>query len=77
MRNFRQAVDDCCLQDLGWSGTAYIRDNRQAGCNNVKARLDRAFANAQFLARLAIRGYCILSPRSQIIVMCLLSSGRD
>jgi hypothetical protein len=51
MRNFRDAVDDCQLQDLGWSGTAYTWDNRQAGDANVKARLDRALANSEFLIR--------------------------
>jgi hypothetical protein len=51
MRNFREAVDDCMLQDLGWSGSAYTWNNRQAGDANVKARLDRAFANPAFLTR--------------------------
>jgi hypothetical protein len=51
MRNFRKVIDDCMLQDLGLSGTAYTWDNRQDGDANVKARLDRAFANSSFLAR--------------------------
>jgi hypothetical protein len=51
MRNFREVVDDCMLQDLGWSGTTYTWDNRQADVANVKARLDRALANSVFLAR--------------------------
>jgi endonuclease/exonuclease/phosphatase family metal-dependent hydrolase len=50
MRNFREAVEECLFQDLGWSGTAYTWDNRQNGDSNVKARLDRAFANAEFLS---------------------------
>jgi hypothetical protein len=51
MRAFREAVDDCALQDLGWSGVPYTWDNRQAGDNNVKARLDRALANYDFMQR--------------------------
>jgi hypothetical protein len=51
MRNFRDVIDDCQLQDLGWSGTAYTWDNRRGGDANVKARLDRAFANSAFLDR--------------------------
>lgn len=49
MRAFRDAVDDCSLQDLGWRGIPYTWDNRQAGSANVKARLDRALANDRFL----------------------------
>ena len=48
MRAFREATEDVSLQDLGWSGTAYTWDNRQSGVDNVKARLDRAFANENF-----------------------------
>jgi hypothetical protein len=39
------------LIDLGWTGVAYTWDNRQSGQVNVKARLDRALANADFLQR--------------------------
>lgn len=45
MKAFREAVDDCSLSDLGWSGAEYTWDNRQSGRANVKARLDRAFGN--------------------------------
>ena len=48
MRAFRDAADDCGFQDLGWSGVPYTWDNRQTGHANVKARLDRAFANEGF-----------------------------
>jgi hypothetical protein len=51
MRAFREAVEDCSLQDLGWTGVAYTWDNRQTGPSNVKARLDRGLANADFLQR--------------------------
>uniref|UniRef100_A0A453C055 Endonuclease/exonuclease/phosphatase domain-containing protein n=1 Tax=Aegilops tauschii subsp. strangulata TaxID=200361 RepID=A0A453C055_AEGTS len=48
MRAFREVTNDISFQDLGWSGTAYTWDNRQSGVDNVKARLDRAFANENF-----------------------------
>jgi predicted RNA binding protein with dsRBD fold (UPF0201 family) len=51
MRNFREAIEDCQLHDLGWSGTAFTWDNQQSGDQNVKARIDRAFANNAFMAR--------------------------
>jgi hypothetical protein len=49
MRGFRQAVEDCSLQDLGFSGVSFTWDNKQQGNANVKARLDRSFVNAEFL----------------------------
>ena len=49
MRAFRKAISDCALQDLGWRGVPFTWDNRQQRDMNVKARLDRAFANAEFL----------------------------
>ncbi|XP_073357949.1 uncharacterized protein [Aegilops tauschii subsp. strangulata] len=51
MRAFREVLEDCSLQDLGFSGVPFTWDNRQAGGANVKARLDRAVANAEFLQR--------------------------
>lgn len=51
MKAFREAVEDVSFQDLGWSGMAYTWDNRQGGNDNVKARLDRAFANEAFRQR--------------------------
>lgn len=51
MRNFREAVQDCSLQDLGWLGVPYTWDNQQQGDNNVKARLDRGLASPEFLQR--------------------------
>ncbi|XP_073360499.1 uncharacterized protein [Aegilops tauschii subsp. strangulata] len=48
MRIFREAVEDCALQDLGWTGVPFTWDNQHDGVANVKARIDRAFANEQF-----------------------------
>ncbi|XP_073362819.1 uncharacterized protein [Aegilops tauschii subsp. strangulata] len=49
MRAFREVLDDCAMQDLGYSGVPYTWDNRQAGSANVKARIDRGVANSEFL----------------------------
>ena len=49
MQAFREVVDHCSFQDMGWRGVPFTWDNKQHGDANVKARLDRAFANASFL----------------------------
>jgi hypothetical protein len=49
MEGFQDAVADCGLLDLGFSGLSYTWDNRQGGNRNVKARLDRAFGDHRFL----------------------------
>ena len=49
MRAFREAIDDCDLQDLGFSGMPDMWDNRQEGLANVKARIDRALGNEGLL----------------------------
>ncbi|XP_071683595.1 uncharacterized protein [Lolium perenne] len=53
MRAFREAVEDCSLTDLGWSGVEYTWDNGQMGVANVKARLDRAFGDELFVITFA------------------------
>jgi hypothetical protein len=45
MRAFRECVEDCGLIDVGWTGSPFTWDNRQADPANVKARIDRAFGN--------------------------------
>ncbi|KAE8791022.1 hypothetical protein D1007_34454 [Hordeum vulgare] len=49
MRFFRDVIADCALQEVGWQGVPFTWDNKQQGTRNVKARLDRAFVNQQFL----------------------------
>nr|XP_051229397.1 uncharacterized protein LOC127347221 [Lolium perenne] len=51
MRAFREVVEECSFNDLGWSGVEYTWDNGQAGEANVKARLDRAFGDEAFVKR--------------------------
>jgi exonuclease III len=45
MINFREALADCELTDLGFSGRPYTYDNGRAGDSNVKVRLDRDVAD--------------------------------
>lgn len=51
MKAFREVIDEVPFQDLGWTRMAYTWDNRQGGHANVKARIDRAFANEAFPQR--------------------------
>lgn len=49
MDGFREAVQTCGFEDLGFIGLPYTWDNRQQGCDNIKVRLDRGLATADFL----------------------------
>jgi hypothetical protein len=48
MEGFREAVEICGFTDLGYIGLPYTWDNRQPVGHNIKVRLDRGFANAEF-----------------------------
>jgi hypothetical protein len=45
MAAFRDCVQVCELTDLGFSGLPFTFDNKRAGNNNVRVRLDRAMAD--------------------------------
>jgi hypothetical protein len=45
MAAFRDCVQVCELNDLGFSGLPYTYDNKRAGNSNVRVRLDRAMAD--------------------------------
>lgn len=45
---FRDALDDCDLQDLGFIGLPFTYDNGRDGVANVKVRLDRAVADSRW-----------------------------
>lgn len=49
MEGFWEVVELCGFTDLGYIGLPYTWDNRQPESTNVKVRLDRGFANAEFL----------------------------
>jgi hypothetical protein len=49
MIKFRECLDDCELQDLGFIGYPYTWSNRRQGEENVQVRLDKAYASAHFM----------------------------
>jgi hypothetical protein len=51
MKDFRDALEDCGLYDLGFTGVPFTYDNKRGGNANVKVRLDRAVANMAWRER--------------------------
>ncbi|GMI67709.1 hypothetical protein HRI_000440200 [Hibiscus trionum] len=49
MSQFREALDDCELCDLGFKGTWYTWERGRTEATNVRERLDRAVANLRWL----------------------------
>ncbi|XP_074314300.1 uncharacterized protein LOC141649512 [Silene latifolia] len=49
MNNFRAAVDDCGLTDIGWEGYQFTWDNGQAGEANRQSMIDRAMCTSSWL----------------------------
>ena len=41
---FREALENCQLEDLGYKGYPYTWNNKRPGDANTKMRLDRAVA---------------------------------
>lgn len=48
MDGFRDAVEECWFDDLGYIGLPYTWDNRQQGSDNIKVRLDRGLGDDKF-----------------------------
>lgn len=48
MRNFREAIDDCRLIDLGFQGNPFTFSNKRKGSLETRARLDRVLASHQW-----------------------------
>ena len=48
MEGFRDVVDDCSFDDLGYIGLPFTWDNRKQGSGNIKVRLDRALGDIRF-----------------------------
>lgn len=46
--NFQKIIDDCALQDLGFTGGLFTWCNRR-NANKISLRLDNFFANDEFL----------------------------
>jgi hypothetical protein len=51
INNFRMALEDCDLSDLGFSGPRYTWCNNRSDGNFTQERLDRAVANREWCAR--------------------------
>jgi hypothetical protein len=51
MRAFREVVVHCSFNDLGWSRFPFTWTMEKKVISNVKARLDSALANPEFLQR--------------------------
>ncbi|XP_042965942.1 uncharacterized protein LOC122299620 [Carya illinoinensis] len=58
MKNFRDAIDDCGIKDLGYQGCPYTWSNRRGESECISARLDRALANEV---------WCLNNPLASVI----------
>jgi hypothetical protein len=66
MSDIREALSDCDLHDIGFTGTPWTFDNKQKGDINVKIRLDRAVASPEWSLRFPnTRLRHIISSRSE------------
>lgn len=49
MKGFRQAINNCCFQDLGHCGPDFTWSNMKKGSQRIYLHLDRAFATSEWL----------------------------
>ncbi|KAL9690889.1 hypothetical protein QQ045_011301 [Rhodiola kirilowii] len=49
MNNFRQALENCHLTDLGFRGNPFTYSNRRKGNDEMRGRLDRAVCNGLWM----------------------------
>lgn len=49
MNMFREAVDQCKLEDMGFTGYSFTWSNGRVGEENIQERLDRFFATEEWL----------------------------
>jgi hypothetical protein len=64
MEQFRAALEDCGLSDLGFLGPKFTWTNGQYGGNFMKERLDRAVANRAWCAMFKNREIRVLAART-------------
>lgn len=50
MQGFRQALQDCALNDMGYNGVKHTWSNNREGSDFTKERLDRVCANTSCLS---------------------------
>lgn len=78
MLDFREVLSHCDLHDLGFTGLPWTYNNNQAGCRNVRVRLDRAVANTEWIDLFPEANvHHLTSPRSdhKILLLQLLRNG--
>ena len=59
---FREALDDCKLEDLGYHGYPYTWNNKRPGDANTKVRLERAVATREWRDKFPLSKLFHLSP---------------
>lgn len=69
--NFRRVVEECGLFQFSFSGFEFTWDNRRAGEDNVKERLDRGFGNLPLIQQWGGLPVIILFLCHRIIALCL------
>jgi hypothetical protein len=75
---FREALQDCSLNDLGYRGSLFTWTNCQEGDGLTKERLDRAVANREWCERYQNSDLWILAAQSSDHKpICLCMGGCD
>ncbi|KAL9666828.1 hypothetical protein QQ045_001171 [Rhodiola kirilowii] len=78
MRKFREALLDCSLRDIGYSGPSFTFSNRRKGEEETRIRLDRVLANMGWLMHYpkatVLNGWALHSDHRPII-LSLVESG--
>ncbi|KAG6645499.1 hypothetical protein CIPAW_08G126800 [Carya illinoinensis] len=74
MEDFRVALSDCGLKDIGYIGSKYTWCNKREGDGFTKSRLDRAVVNEDWLNTYAINQTYVLpgqcSDHNPLLVVC-------
>nr|XP_023871124.1 uncharacterized protein LOC111983700 [Quercus suber]XP_023871125.1 uncharacterized protein LOC111983701 [Quercus suber] len=61
---FRNVLDSCSLEDLGYGGYTYMWSNKRPGDANTKLRLDRAVATMEWRTKFSITTVSHLPPHA-------------
>ena len=54
MEDFRVALDECNLANLGFHGYKFIWNNKRLGIANARERLDRIVANREWKEKFSV-----------------------
>ena len=75
MDGFRRVVDYCAFQDLGYYGSDFTWCNMQDGENIIYLRLDRAFANLEWIGKFGgMKAYHVVNSTSDHYAMLIFDS---